>query len=401
MTNKMSCGEVPCYMVNDLLPLFVDGLLSPESERDIRKHLDECKECRSIYRQMTEPESEIPKMNEELAEVDYLKKIKRGRKKLLIGALAIIAIIIVGAWTHAKIQATKAQISYDDATKTMVIYGKDDTDLTLPDTVNEAKELDAQFDNFHVKVHLPLLRTDSMKLDEYLPAYLGRTNESLKFIRNYLKENSTQIDLADRADKYVELSILPDGQYTWSEVEDRIELDIGSFYWHREELCILALMGNKSVQWKQLGYAWYLGTCIDPYSETAAAPFEDGLEREPYYEAYVKGGGTEEASPENYKILTDAISYICLTKGRNWGTAYECMPVYKTGVYQGPAKLLDPGNDMSVSMATSFIAYLSEKYGFDKVSGFCFNNDKFEDVFRTDWQSEYDSWAEWIMENYG
>ena len=68
----------------------------------------------------------------------------------------------------------------------MVIYGKDDTDLKLPKTVNEATELDAQFENFHLKIHLPILRTGEEDLASYLPGYLGRTNESIKFIRNYL-----------------------------------------------------------------------------------------------------------------------------------------------------------------------------------------------------------------------
>ena len=56
---------------------------------------------------------------------------------------------------------------------------------------------------------------------------------------------------------------------------------------------------------------------------------------------------------------------------------------------------------MSVAMATSFIAYLSDQYGFGKVSDFCFGMGSFEQTFGTDYQSAYDSWAEWIMTTYG
>lgn len=392
-------NKLPCHVVRDLLPMLADDLLSPQTEQDVRAHLSECEACSLIYKQMTEPEPEI---EEDAVEVDYLRKVKHSWKKILIGAAVIVAVVAAGALINAKIQAAKADIRYDESSRTMVIYGKDDTDLKLPDTVNLVRELDAQFDTFHARVNLPLLRTGEEDLATYLPAYLGRTNQSIKFIRSYLKENCPDIDLADRAEKLVELSVLPDNEYTWSEVEDRIELDIGDYYWHREEMYVLALLGEKEVQWKQLGYAWYLGVCIDPYNEVTVNGLGH-LENEPYYEAFLRGGGTEDPTPENYKLMNDAVSYLCLTKDMNWAgsTAYESMPLYETALYSGPKKSVDPGNGMSVMMATSFIAYLSEQYGFDTVSAFCFGDSTFEEAFGTDWQSAYDSWNAWILETYG
>ena len=393
-------SKLPCHIVRDLLPNYADGLLSPESEAEVKAHLEECEACRTVYRQMTEPEPE-PQISEDAAEVDYLKKYKRRRKSILIAAVAFALLIAGAAAINAKIQAAKADISYDEASKTMVVYGKDDTNIRLPETIHEATELDVQFDTFHVRVNLPMLRTDGLDLAEYLPAYLGGTNESLKFIRNYLNENCPDIDITDRASKYVDLTILPNGNYAWSEDEERIALDIGDFYWHREELYILALLGERSVEWKQLGYAWYLGSCLDPYFEQQTPTFTDAIEHYPYYDAFVKGGGTKEEKPENYRILMDAVSYVCLTDGMHWGTPYESWALSSTGSYSGPKKTLDPGNDMSVLMAASFIGYLSDQYGFDTVSGFCFGDAEFEEAFGTDWQTAYGNWAAWIVEKYG
>ncbi len=392
--------KLPCYIVKDMLPLYADDLLSQESMNDVKEHLEECSDCSALYRQMTSPEPEI---TEDVPEVDYLKKINKGRKRLLTCALLIVALIAAAAFINGRIQAAKADISYDEATKTMVIYGKDDTDIKVPKTVNDAKELDAQFDTFHVKVNLPILRNGDTPLEKYLPEYLGRTNESLKFIRNYMKENSDNEGLKERADKYVDLSVMAYKGYEWSEKEDRIELEIGAFYWHREEMYILSLLGSKNVQWKQLGYAWYLGSCIDPHSEVLTIiNLSDEMEELPYYDAYVRGGGTEEATPENYKILTDAVSYMCLTENGPDGTPYEVQPLRNTALYSAPAKApADPGDDMSVAMATSFIAYLSEQYGFDTVSKFCFGTDSFEKCFGTDYQTAYDDWSSWIIETYG
>ena len=383
-----------------MLPLYVDDLLSPESENDLREHLNECSECSDLYRQMTSPEPEVA---EDVPEVDYLKKINKGRKRIVTCAVLIVALIAGAAFINSRIQAAKADISYDEETKTMVIYGKDDTDLKLPGTVNEASELDAQFDTFHLKVRLPILRTEDESLQKYLPEYLGRTNESLKFIRNYMKENSDNEGLKERADKFVDLSIMANNGYEWSEKEDRIEMEIGGFYWHREEMYILSLLGNRNVQWKQLGYAWYLGSCIDPYSEVhTIVNFTEEMEDLPYYDAYVKGGGTLEASPGNYKILNDAISYMCLTEDLLSGSPYEIMPLKNTALYNAPAKApADPGDEMSVCMATSFIGYLSDKYGFDKVSDFCFSDKNFSEAFGSDWHTEYDNWSSWIIDTYG
>ncbi len=393
MTNKL-----PCHVVRDLLPLYADDLLSPGTQADVEAHLKECESCRRLHSEMTSP---VPELNEDEAEVDYLKKISRGKRNLVTAAAILIALVLAGSFIYAKAQAAKADISYDEASRTMVIYGKDDTNLKLPETVNEAGELDAQFDSFHVKIHLPVLRTGETELAEYLPAYLGRTNQSLKFIRGYLKENCPDIDLADRAEKYVELSIMPDGAYTWKEEADRIALDIGDFYWHREELYILSLLGSRTVEWPQLGYAWYLGACVDPYNEQGDVSSIEGLKDAPYYEPFVRAGGTEENTPENFKILCDAISYVCLTKGMYWGSAYESMPLYRTAVYSGPAKQLNRQNEMSVLMAASFIGWLSGEYGFDRVSEFCFRNQKFDEAFGTDWQSAYDAWSEAILKACG
>jgi len=392
--------KLPCYIVRDMLPQYAEDLLSQESAEDIKQHLDDCEECREIYRQMTGAEPEI--LEEDVREVDYLKKVRKNRRGIIIAAAVIVAMIVCGAFINSRIQAAKATINYDESSKTMVIYGKDDTDIKIPKAVNDANELDAQFDSFHLKVSLPILRTGGASLQEYLPEYLGRTNESLKFIRNYMRENCGNEGLNERADKYVDLSIMAQKGYTWSELEDRIELEIGAFYWHREEMYVLSLLGSKNVQWKQLGYAWYLGSCLDPYSEVFSISFSNNMEELPYYEAYIRGGGTKEPTPGNYKILNDAVSFMCLTEKLPDGTPYEVSPLKNTALYSAPAKAPeDPGDEMSVAMATSFIAYLSDKYGFGKVSDFCFGMDSFEQSFGTDYQSAYDSWAEGILTTYG
>ena len=395
MTEKLSC-----HVVRDLLPQYAEHLLTPESEEAVRAHLEECADCRGIFEEMTFKE---PSPEAGAREVDYLKKVRRGKRLLLLGAVLAVAAVAACIPLHAKAQAKKTVVNYDEASRTIVVYGREgDTDLTLPEAVGDAKNLDAQYESFRLTAELDLLRTEGQPLDDYLSAYLNRTNQSMQFLRSYLKEHCADRYPAERAAKYVEFSVLSDGDYVWTELPDRITLETGSFYWHREELYVLALLGSRNVEWKQLGYAWYLGACVDPYGEVLATSRFDEIDRQPYGEAYRRAGGTDEATPENYRLLNDAVSYVCLTKtGRNWGTAYECMPLKDTALYRGPKKSIDPGNDMSVCMATSFIAYLSDRYGFEKVSGFCFGQAGFEESFGTDYESAYGDWSERILATFG
>lgn len=44
-----------CNIIRDLIPLYIDGCCSEESGEEIRKHLESCCECKSIYEDMNTP----------------------------------------------------------------------------------------------------------------------------------------------------------------------------------------------------------------------------------------------------------------------------------------------------------------------------------------------------------
>ena len=283
-----------------------------------------------------------------------------------------------------------------------MINGKDGSNVKVPETVNEADYLDAQFDTFHMKLNLGLLDS-GVDLEEYIPEYIDRLNKSLKFIRNTLTKNSDHKGLAEETEKFVDVIMVSSDDYSWSDLGDRIELKIGDAYWHRGELYVLSLMNSSIVQWKQLGYAWYVDVCVNPYCEAAPKVFtQEYLEALPYYDIYIRGGGTAEASTDNFKKLNDAVSYKCLTDGLYWGGApCEDAPCRIEPLYNAPKKVKDPGDDMTVFMAISFIGYLSDKYGLDNVTAFCLNDMTFEKAFGSDYETEYDNWTEWILTTYG
>ena len=41
-----------CEIIRDLLPLYIDGLTSKESNQEIEKHLKNCEECQKYYQEI-------------------------------------------------------------------------------------------------------------------------------------------------------------------------------------------------------------------------------------------------------------------------------------------------------------------------------------------------------------
>ena len=44
--------RIPCEIIQDLMPMYADGLTSETTDREIRSHLEECETCREMYERM-------------------------------------------------------------------------------------------------------------------------------------------------------------------------------------------------------------------------------------------------------------------------------------------------------------------------------------------------------------
>lgn len=83
-----------CGIIDDLLPLYVDGACSEESKAAIEAHLASCNVCREKLERMQAETvaSEIIKSSGEIAVAKYAKKVRKHRIKLAVGAVAISVI---------------------------------------------------------------------------------------------------------------------------------------------------------------------------------------------------------------------------------------------------------------------------------------------------------------------
>ncbi len=108
-----------CEMIRDLLPLYIDGLTSEESNKEIEKHLKSCKECQLYYKEMTgEIQSPARISDEELKDVELIKKVKRKNRRKFIVSLtggilaAVILLALIFSRTNSSAKFEDVQMDY-------------------------------------------------------------------------------------------------------------------------------------------------------------------------------------------------------------------------------------------------------------------------------------------------
>lgn len=117
--------RITCDVIQDLMPSYVDGILSEDSQALVKEHMEACKECRKMLEIMKEEQgkeqarirssvasvagcgtggTENTESNANTGSVAALKKIRRKLiiRRVLIAAVAVILTLIAAAagYTH-------------------------------------------------------------------------------------------------------------------------------------------------------------------------------------------------------------------------------------------------------------------------------------------------------------
>ncbi|MFR9271029.1 MAG: zf-HC2 domain-containing protein [Clostridia bacterium] len=81
---------IPCSIIKDIIPLYIDNLTSEDSNKIIREHIQECVECKDYYNSLVQHMESESKEKETKAvqEINYMKKIYAYQKgTLLLGGI--------------------------------------------------------------------------------------------------------------------------------------------------------------------------------------------------------------------------------------------------------------------------------------------------------------------------
>ena len=91
--------KIPCEVIKDLLPLYIDGLTSEMTDLLIREHTDTCEDCRSVLQSMKDSagEEDFPDAEKEKKQIDFLKKNRSRNIRIVIFSLLGALFILMGS----------------------------------------------------------------------------------------------------------------------------------------------------------------------------------------------------------------------------------------------------------------------------------------------------------------
>jgi hypothetical protein len=95
-----------CELIQDILPLYEDDVLSDKSKEIISEHLSECTVCKKLYEQSDLGKKERVSDNniqENNKVVSYSKRIKRLRVLIAAGVLLVIVLLSSAFFSYVKL----------------------------------------------------------------------------------------------------------------------------------------------------------------------------------------------------------------------------------------------------------------------------------------------------------
>lgn len=298
------------------------------------------------------------------------------------------------------------QVVYDADGRTIRITGTGGYDqLELSPYLDDALSLELEDDSFRLTVVLSVIEsyTDQAHYDfaGYLAGYLDRLDRSLAFVGRYIAEHAPSEEIVAQTRKPVEILITGQRNSFTSIREDRITLSLANGFRHHGVLYAMSLIDSETMEWQQLGYAYWVAILNDPYNSIyAGGSFEE--DRDYYYFSdYFRLGGTADPLDlNNQALLVDANAWYNLVYGRDWdGNDAECKPISALQRFRGdPGK---EGNDMCLVEAESLLNYLSGQYGPDSLAAFCLGACSFEEAFGTDFAAAHAAWEQSLLERFG
>lgn len=87
--------KIPCNIVQDLLPNYIEELCSEETNKQIGEHLAECEVCDAKYKEMTE---ELPtEQAVSLEEIQPMKKIRKRHGWQITALVTMVLVLLAGS----------------------------------------------------------------------------------------------------------------------------------------------------------------------------------------------------------------------------------------------------------------------------------------------------------------
>lgn len=125
MDNRYSCE-----VIQDLIPGYIDKVLSETGTKIVQEHLEECEECGKVYREMKEGEEK--EMTKEQMVLDGFRKIRKRTKilKIIAGLFFSLCLVVVG-YVFLVWYVIGEPVTVDQVFISEVIYQEEDQSLIV------------------------------------------------------------------------------------------------------------------------------------------------------------------------------------------------------------------------------------------------------------------------------
>lgn len=122
-----------CSIIRDLLPLYAEEMVSPDTASFVAEHLNTCAECRSVYERVKEPEQ--VQMTEEAAPLIALKR-RMLAKRIQTIALTVVfaAALFLSAFAYL---SAPAYFAYSEDLFTVTKNGDHSITITFDERVTD------------------------------------------------------------------------------------------------------------------------------------------------------------------------------------------------------------------------------------------------------------------------
>lgn len=107
--------KISCNIIKDILPLYLDGVVSDDTKKIVEEHLKECDQCRNEAMKLKQDVVLPASKSVRLAETEVVKGLKRKlfRKKFLISAVSVIITIAILAGIYSYMVMTETCVPYN------------------------------------------------------------------------------------------------------------------------------------------------------------------------------------------------------------------------------------------------------------------------------------------------
>lgn len=188
-----------CEMIQDLLPLYLDGVCSEKSKEAVEEHLKECSDCKAMYTVMRETENmnvcadDAEWEHQKAASFRAVKK-KIFRKQLLVAAISVVVLGLIALGTIGILKNMVEVVEYEDNVSVAMVdgnlvgrlQGSQETHVKIKRVTNTVNGQEENYLFFYVSdTKWDALITSSKMFSEYTLCYADKGANQIDAVYYY------------------------------------------------------------------------------------------------------------------------------------------------------------------------------------------------------------------------